>query len=221
MRVAVVLGAALAAAVLGSHRADASSCQTFAGASGSAQLVTVTAAPRATTATLSLWARAGSCWRRAAGPWPARVGWGGVSAQKREGDGATPAGVFRLDSTAYGLDPDPGWHGAYHRLVCGDWWDEDPASPTYNEFRHVACGATPSFGGDSEALWRQTTAYREFLVVEYNADPAVSGRGSAIFVHDDVGGATNGCVSLPRPRLLQLLRWLRPSAAPRIAISHS
>ena len=32
---------------------------------------------------------------------------------------------------------------AYHRLVCGDWWDEDPRSPTYNTFRHVACGAQP------------------------------------------------------------------------------
>jgi L,D-peptidoglycan transpeptidase YkuD (ErfK/YbiS/YcfS/YnhG family) len=182
------------------------------------QLVTVTAAPGATVARLELWRRTGSCWRRVAVPWRARVGSRGIRTHKREGDLATPAGVFRLGTTAYGLDPNPGWHGRWHRLVCGDWWDEDPASRGYNRFRHVPCGASPPFGGASEALWRATTAYRDFLLVRYNSAPAVPGRGSAIFLHDSLGRATTGCISLPRPQLLRLLRWLRPSAHPRIAI---
>jgi len=183
-----------------------------------AQLVTVVAPPGSTTARLELWARSGSCWRRVAGPWQARVGESGLSAHKRESDGATPTGVFRLGATVYGLDPNPGYRGSYHRLVCGDWWDEDPASPSYNRFRHVRCGTSPPFGGASEALWRAATAYRELAVVEYNAAPVVPGRGSAIFLHDDLGHATTGCVSLPRSQLLRLLRWLRPSAHARIAI---
>ena len=76
----------------------------------------------------------------------------------------------------------------------------------------------PPFGGGSEALWRATTAYRHFAVVEYNAHPAVPGRGSAIFVHDDIGAPTNGCVSLPQSQLVRLLRWLRPAAHPAIVI---
>ena len=44
------------------------------------------------------------------------------------------------------------------------------------------------------------------------------GRGSAIFVHDDIGAPTNGCVSLPQPQLVRLLRWLRPAARPQIVI---
>jgi L,D-peptidoglycan transpeptidase YkuD (ErfK/YbiS/YcfS/YnhG family) len=187
-------------------------------AAGSTQLVTVSAAPRATVASLELWARRGSCWRRVAGPWRARVGRAGISARKREGDGATPAGLFRLGPVGYGLDASPGWHGRWVRLRCGDWWDEDPGSATYNRFRRLPCGAQPAFGGGSEALWRMTVAYRDFLVIGYNAAPVVPGRGSAIFLHDDTGGATSGCVSLPRPRLLRLLRWLRPAAHPRIAI---
>lgn len=176
----------------------------------------VAPAARATTATLAV----SECGRRALGPWTARVGRSGVSAHHREGDGTTPLGTFALGPTVYGLDPNPGvGELRYHRLRCGDWWDEDPRSPAYNTFRHVACGSAPPFGGGSEALWRETVAYREFAVVEYNADPAVPGRGSAIFLHDDVGGPTNGCVSLPRPQLLRVLRLVRPGATIRIRLA--
>jgi L,D-peptidoglycan transpeptidase YkuD (ErfK/YbiS/YcfS/YnhG family) len=152
------------------------------------------------------------CGTTVLGPWSARVGYRGVSSHHREGDGTTPLGSFAIGPTVYGLDANPGVRLAYRRLRCGDWWDEDPRSPTYNTFRHVACGVRPPFRGGSEALWRATVAYREFAVVQYNAAPAVPGAGSAIFLHDDTGHATNGCVSLPRPELLRLLRLLRPGA---------
>jgi L,D-peptidoglycan transpeptidase YkuD (ErfK/YbiS/YcfS/YnhG family) len=48
----------------------------------------------------------------------------------------------------------------------------------------------------------------------------VPGRGSAIFLHV-AAGSTAGCVSLPEGRLVRLLRWLRPAAHPRIAITHT
>jgi len=171
----------------------------------------VVAAPsvHATTATLSLL----ECGTRVAGPYRARVGATGLSAHRREGDGTTPLGTFPIGPTVYGLDPNPGVHLAYHRLRCGDWWDGDPASPTYNRFRHVTCGAAPPFRGGSEALWRARVAYREFAFIGFNTDPVVPGRGSAIFLHDDTGRATNGCISLPRPALLTVLRALRPGAS--------
>jgi L,D-peptidoglycan transpeptidase YkuD (ErfK/YbiS/YcfS/YnhG family) len=186
---------------------------------GASQLVTVQASGfETTTASLALWEQRGGCWRRVAGPWRARVGRSGLSDRKREGDGATPTGAYALGPVVYGIAPDPGGSTAYHRLVCGDWWDEDPSSPGYNTFHHVACGTSPPFGGGSEALWRATTAYQQFAVVEYNVHPTVAGHGSAIFVHDDTGRPTNGCVSLPQSQLVQLLRWLRPAAHPAIVI---
>jgi L,D-peptidoglycan transpeptidase YkuD (ErfK/YbiS/YcfS/YnhG family) len=173
------------------------------------QRIVVTAPSiRATTAQLSLL----ECGRRVAGPFDARVGVRGLSADRREGDGTTPVGTFGIGPTIYGLDPNPGLKLRYHRLRCGDWWDGDSRSPTYNRFRHVPCGTTPAFRGGSEALWRQTVAYREFAFIQYNSAPAVPGRGSAIFLHDDRGRATNGCVSLPRQQLVQVLRALRPGA---------
>jgi L,D-peptidoglycan transpeptidase YkuD (ErfK/YbiS/YcfS/YnhG family) len=169
---------------------------------------------RSTTATVSLL----ECDRRVAGPWAARVGYRGLSSHHREGDGTTPLGTFAIGPVVYGLDADPGVHLRYHRLACGDWWDEDPRSATYNSFRHVACGQAPPFAGGSEALWRATVAYRELAVVEYNSRPVVAGRGSAIFLHDDTGHATNGCVSLPRAALLRTLLWLQPGASIEIQV---
>ena len=191
-------------------------------ASAARQLVTVEAPSTATTfATVRLWSRANvsGCWRLVAGPWPARIGRAGLSAHHHEGDGTTPTGTFGFGPVVYGLGNDPGIRFRFHALRCGDWWDGDPRSPTYNRFRHIACGTTPPFGGGSEALWKQTTAYRYFAVIEYNSSPVVPGLGSAIFLHAATGGPTNGCVSLPLGRLAQTLRWLNPHLHPQIEIS--
>jgi L,D-peptidoglycan transpeptidase YkuD (ErfK/YbiS/YcfS/YnhG family) len=181
--------------------------------------VTVDAASaRSTTAVVRVYRRDGRCWRRIGGPWPAHVGRNGLSAHHHEGDGTTPLGTFAIGRVAYGVAADPGTRLSYHVLVCGDWWDEDPASPTYNRFRQVRCGTAPPFHGGSEALWLQTSAYARFAVIEYNTSPVVPGRGSAIFIHVDVGRPTNGCVSLPASELAELLRLLRPGDAPVVSI---
>jgi L,D-peptidoglycan transpeptidase YkuD (ErfK/YbiS/YcfS/YnhG family) len=171
-----------------------------------------------TYATLTAWQRQGSCWVGVFGPWTARLGADGFSDHHVEGDNTTPTGAYGIESVMYGNAPNPGVRYAYHQLVCGDWWDEDPTSPNYNTFQHVPCGQQPPFGGGSEALWTETTAYPSFAVVEYNTDPVVPGAGSAIFIHADVGGPTAGCVSLPLGELDELLRWLNPAAGPLIVM---
>ena len=184
----------------------------------------VTAIPptrRATQAVFRLWAKRGGCWRVAAGPWTAWLGGNGTSPFKREGDRRTPTGVFGFLRTMYGIAPSPGVRYRYHRLVCGDWWVEDPVSRYYNRFRHVRCGSSPPFRTTSEDMSRSPTAYRHLAVIAYNTGPVVPGRGSGIFLHASTGRPTLGCVSLPLPQLLRTLRWLRPAAHPLIAIGTS
>jgi L,D-peptidoglycan transpeptidase YkuD (ErfK/YbiS/YcfS/YnhG family) len=186
------------------------------------QLVTVVAArARSTQGALRLWRKTSGCWRPAAGPWTAWLGERGVSTNKREGDRTTPAGAFAFLPAMYGVATSPGVHYRYHRIVCGDWWVEDPGSRWYNRFRHVPCGSTPPFRTTSEDLSRSPTAYRHLAVIAYNRDPIVKGRGSGIFLHASTGRPTLGCVSLPLPRLLQTLRWLRPASKPLIVIGTS
>ncbi len=169
-------------------------------------------------------ASSSSSWRTVFSTWQAETGSGHLlpAQARREGDHATPIGVFGIGATMYGNESNPGGlHYAYHRLVCGDWWDEDPYSPQYNRFVHLRCGSTPPFAAWSEALWTETVAYPYFAVMQFNMDPIVAGAnapGSGIFLHSWVGGATEGCVALPQARLLELLRWLEPAAHPVIEI---
>jgi L,D-peptidoglycan transpeptidase YkuD (ErfK/YbiS/YcfS/YnhG family) len=189
------------------------------GAQSAGQLITVEA-PRfkTTAASLRLWRRDRGCWTAVAGPWTARVGWNGLAERRREGDGTTPAGVFAIGRVMYGNAPNPGVRYRYRRLVCGDWWNEDPSSPTYNTFQHVRCGTRPPFRVTTPGLWQEKRAYRHFAVVEFNMRPVVAGRGSGIFLHAQTGNSTNGCVSLPVDKLVTALRWLDPAGKPRIAI---
>jgi L,D-peptidoglycan transpeptidase YkuD (ErfK/YbiS/YcfS/YnhG family) len=184
------------------------------------QLITVEATRyKTTSAALRLWQRAADrCWRPVAGPWTARIGWNGLADRRREGDGTTPTGVYSLGRTMYGNAPNPGVRYRYRRLACGDWWNEDPRSPTYNTFQHVRCGTRPPFRTTTPGLWQERTAYRHFAVIEFNMRPVVPGRGSGIFLHAKTGSSTNGCVSLPASQLVSTLRWLRPAERPLIAI---
>jgi len=183
------------------------------------QLVTVVAARRTSTrAALQAWQKSGECWVSVAGPWGAWLGQRGVSENRREGDRTTPAGAYGFGRVMFGVGPNPGVRYPYHRIVCGDWWVEDPRSAYYNRFRHVRCGARPPFRITSDDMSRSPTAYRHLAVIRFNMDPVVPGRGSGIFLHASTGRPTVGCISLPLSQLLTVLRWLHPERSPMIVI---
>jgi len=221
---ALALGGAFFAAVptagVGAATCTKNLAGTIRGARSADQLVTVEAARYGTTyAALRLWQRdADGCWEPAAGPWTARVGRNGIADRRREGDGTTPTGLYTIGPVMYGVAANPGVRYRYRRVVCGDWWVEDPRSPAYNTFQHVRCGAPTPFRTKPPALWQDRVAYRHFAVVEYNMRPIVPGRGSGIFLHVAKNGPTVGCISLPRRELTTTLRWLRPASRPLIAI---
>ena len=225
-----MVGAAVLAALIGSPAVQAATRNPrLAIPSSASQLIVVSSPtddPPGYLATLRVYQRAGpaSPWRLVFGPWEAETGSGRLLAAgaRREGDHATPIGVFGVAGTMYGNQPNPGGlHYDYHRLACGDWWDEDPYSPQYNRFVHVPCGVTPAFASWSEPLWTETVAYPYFAVVQFNMNPTRGGAGalgSGIFLHSWVGGATEGCVALRESQLLEVLRWLRPAEHPVIEI---
>ena len=163
------------------------------------QRIVVTApSVRSTTASLSLL----ECGRRVAGPFRARAGYAGFSAHRHRGRRHDAARHLRDRADALRARRRPRRaRSPTTASRCGDWWDGDPRSPTYNRFRHVACGAAPPFGGAERAALAQPGRLPGIRVHRVQRLARRPGRGSAIFLHDDLGHATNGCLSLPRPRL--------------------
>jgi len=193
-------------------------------ADGATQLIVVTSASsRSSVATLRAFDRAGGAWRLAFGPVRARVGYNGWSAprHRREGDGTTPEGIYALGTTIYGTGTRPRVRYRFHHLVPGDFWDENPATGrSYNTFQHSAttdCAHNP-YGGATECLWLETTAYAYLAVIDFNV-PATGPYGSGIFLHVGTRSATAGCVAIAEPTLVRILEWLRPADAPRIVLA--
>jgi len=181
------------------------------------QLITVSAASYgATYATLTAYRRSAGRWRPVLGPWTARIGRGGFAPPglKREGDGRTPSGTFGF-GFFFGVLPNPGVRFRYRQSQPYDFWDDDPASPRYNEWVDQR-RADP--GLDPEPM--DVSGYDYGAVIAYNTARA-SGLGSGIFLHVNIGIATAGCVTLPMDELLRVLRWLNPARSPQIRMGVS
>ncbi len=133
----------------------------------------------------------------------AALGRGGITADKREGDGATPAGTLKLRRVLYRADrlrrPQSALPTA--PLAPHDGWCDDPAGAEYNRPVRLPHPAR------HEALWRSDAVYDVVAVLGWNDDPVVRGRGSAIFLHvarPDLS-PTEGCIALEMPDLLAVL----------------
>jgi L,D-peptidoglycan transpeptidase YkuD (ErfK/YbiS/YcfS/YnhG family) len=211
-------GLAVLASFVAAQPAGAASSRPSSAAAAVAprQVITVTAASySATFATLRAYRVSGGRRVLVLGPWRARVGYRGVArpGTKREGDGRTPSGSYGF-SFFFGVLASDGFAFSFRHAYAYDVWDDDPASPRYNEWvddRKHDPGARPE-------PMHNVPAYDYAAVIAYNT-ARVPGRGSAIFLHVGTGSATAGCVSLPRAELIRVLRWLRPGDHPQITIS--
>jgi L,D-peptidoglycan transpeptidase YkuD (ErfK/YbiS/YcfS/YnhG family) len=135
---------------------------------------------------------------------PCKVGRGGIvpAKDKREGDGATPAGVHRLVGMLY--RPDRIARPADWALPIwpSDLWSDDPRDEDYNL---MVCAP---HGFSHERLRRADPMYDLVILTGWNWPHAEPGRGSAIFIHQwrRPGAATAGCLALPR----RALHWIAP-----------
>jgi len=143
-----------------------------------------------------------------AGPLVVRValGRGGIKADKREGDGATPGGSFRPKRLWWRADRllRPPSVLPARRIGPADAWCEDPHDRRYNQaFRRSA-------NEPGDLLRRDDHLYDMVIEIDHNTRPRVAGRGSAVFIHlvRPQYGATAGCVALARGDLRRLVSRL-------------
>ena len=131
-------------------------------------------------------------------------GRGGISGQKHEGDGATPVGLLRLVRVLYRADrvKAPACTVPVEPIGPQDGWCDDVTDAAYNKPVRLPYPAS------HEALWREDHVYDVIGVLDWNLDPIVTGRGSAIFFHVATPdyAPTAGCVALSLPHVLAALQ---------------
>lgn len=137
------------------------------------------------------------------------LGRSGVFRDKREGDGATPAGDWPVRRVWHRPDrqPAPPTAGLPIRAIApDDGWCDEPGHPEYNRSVKLP------FPASHEKMWREDHLYDLVVELGYNDDPVVPGRGSAIFLHlaRPDRGPTAGCVAFAPEDLLAILRRLGP-----------
>jgi L,D-peptidoglycan transpeptidase YkuD (ErfK/YbiS/YcfS/YnhG family) len=140
----------------------------------------------------------------------AAVGRGGVKADKHEGDGATPAGIYPLLSILYRPDrlAAPRSRLPVKALTSSDGWVDQSSDANYN--RPVSL----PYPASAEQMWREDDLYDALVVIGYNMEPIVPGAGSAIFLHIATPdfAPTAGCVAVQKEVLLGLLPRLGPGS---------
>lgn len=136
------------------------------------------------------------------------IGKGGFSANKKEGDGATPLGEFALRECWYRADrmSAPITKLPLKIIHETDGWCDDPKSPDYN--LHVKL----PFSASHEKLWHEDGVYDLIVPLGYNDGPIIPGKGSAIFMHIAKPDytPTEGCVALAKKDLLEILSCVDP-----------
>jgi L,D-peptidoglycan transpeptidase YkuD (ErfK/YbiS/YcfS/YnhG family) len=139
---------------------------------------------------------------------PVALGRGGIAANKREGDGATPRGRFRPVRLWWRIDRHarPVTRLPVRRIAASDGWCEDPADRRYNRPVRIAPGSA------ADRLAREDRLYDFIVEIDHNTRPRIAGRGSAVFLHLARPGLapTAGCVAMSRSAMLRLLRRLGP-----------
>lgn len=133
---------------------------------------------------------------------------GAVTADaKREGDGASPIGVWPIRYVLYRPDretrPDTALEAV--ALTAADGWCDAPDDPAYN------LRVKLPYPASAEVLWREDHVYDLIVVLGFNDDPVVPGKGSAIFWHLAREGftPTEGCVAVSRDAMLAALKVAR------------
>jgi L,D-peptidoglycan transpeptidase YkuD (ErfK/YbiS/YcfS/YnhG family) len=197
------------------------------------QLVLVTADSWTTRlGTLRLFEKRSGAWQPTGAEWHVDIGKQGLGwgrgllpgdrrrgPEKVEGDGRAPAGVFELrEAFGYAELPPEGTRVPYRQATERDYWVDQVDSPQYNQWVRLPEDANQPerYWSSFELMRRRDNRYRLGLVVRHNMDPAVSGKGSAIFLHiwEHPGDGTSGCTSMTERDMLALLRWLDPEKYP-------
>ena len=142
------------------------------------------------------------------------LGKAGIKKKEKEGDNVTPKGIFKITSVYYRPDRIKNIITIIKKIKIKKnmGWCDDPDSHFYNQqisipnkFNH-------------EKLYRNDNLYDLILVLNYNTNPIIKNKGSAIFVHIAKKNykKTKGCIALKKKNLIELISKIKKNTKIKI-----
>ena len=135
------------------------------------------------------------------------LGKAGIKKKEKEGDNVTPKGIFKITSMYYRPDRIKNITTAVKKIKIKKnmGWCDDPDSHFYNQ----QISLPNKFG--HEKLYRNDHLYDLILFINYNTNPIIKNKGSAIFIHIAKKNykKTKGCIALKKKHLIELISKIK------------
>ena len=132
------------------------------------------------------------------------LGKAGIGKKKKEGDNITPKGLYKIVKIYYRKDRIKKVSSKFKliKITKNIGWCDDPNSEKYNQIINLPTKYS------YEKLYRKDNVYDLILVLNYNMDPVIKKKGSAIFIHvaRKNFSKTAGCIALKKTHLRKLIK---------------
>ena len=142
------------------------------------------------------------------------IGKKGISYKKKEGDLITPKGLYKIKYVLYRKDRIKKVKSKIKKIIIKKnmGWCDDPRSKAYNKI--IKLPSNFSY----EKLYRKNNIYDIILVLNYNMNPIIKNKGSAIFIHVAKKNykKTEGCIGLKKIHLLKILEIIKKNTKVKI-----
>ena len=160
-------------------------------------------------------------WKEVFAPYKVNLGVKGFASpeEKKEGDLKTPTGYYPI-TFAFGKKNDLTTHLYFMEIGKNHIWISDTTSSEYNTIVIDNDGKYTN-NKVNEKLFRNDDLYDYSIVIDYNVNPVVKGKGSAIFIHiqRNENHRTAGCISMSKENIVKLIEWLDSAKHPHIFLS--
>jgi len=137
------------------------------------------------------------------------IGKNGLTKFKKEGDGKTPKGTFKIEHLYFRKDR---IKKPLTKLKCIEikrnmGWCDDVKNKKYNKLIKINKNCS------HEKLFRKDKKYDLLIPIKYNFNKIIPGKGSCIFIHlTSDYKPTAGCIALKKKDLLILLKLINKNS---------
>ena len=142
------------------------------------------------------------------------LGKNGVGIKKIEGDNITPKGTYKIIKVYHRKDRIKKINSKFKLIEIKKnmGWCDDPKSSFYN--RQIKL---PTKYGH-EKLYRNDNLYDLIVVLNYNMNPIIKKKGSAIFLHIAKNSyqKTKGCIALKKEHLIKIISKIKKNTRIKI-----